>query len=177
MLNPATSLKINDFKAYKKDGSLYIGFDLENEYDAPISTYGIAWFYKDGKEVDHTGFSSVAVPPMGAAVLGISPKLEWVPLQAGTYTVKGDITYLGRKEQREATFTLTEEDVAKKTTGGGFTMGQQEQKPAEELQQIVLEQPSSEGMSKKMLVRIIAGVLILILITIFILKVLAAKRE
>lgn len=178
MLNPATSLKINDFTAYKKDGSLYIGFDLENEYDAPINTYGIAWFYKDGKEVDHTGFTAVTVPPKGKAILGISPKLEWVPLPPGTYTVKGDITYLGNNEQREATFTLTEEDLAKKEAAGGFTMGQQqEQKPAEEPQQIVLEQPSSEGMSNKTLVRIIAGLLILILITVFILKVLAAKRE
>ena len=175
VINAASELKITNFRAFKQDGNLHVEFDLENDFLAPIEATAMTTIYNGETELDRYSMSGASVPPLGKATIKYPVPISGLRVTAGTHTITGNVAFGGKNHEFKESITFTEDDVSKKATSGfGVTLPQQ---PEEAPTQIVLEQPSSEGMGNKTLIRIIAGVLILILITIFILKVLAAKRD
>lgn len=176
MLSAATALNINEFRVYKKDGNLHVEFDLSNDFKAPVEATSAVEIFDGEKKLDSYSLPGVGVPPLGSQMLGMGVPMSGLYVSPGTFNLKATIGIGGQRQVFEKEITFTEEELSTESSGGGFTVNQPAQK-AEEPQQIVLEQPSSEGTSNKTLIRIIAGVLILVILTLIILKVLSKKSH
>ena len=165
ILNHAKDLIIHDFRAYKKDGFLFVEFDTENEFLAPISASGVFGFFDGKKSVRNYAMASGGVPPMSKKLFRFKKKLSWLEVPSGAYTVKGSLAFEGTHRDREASIVLTEDELRRteEGTGGGFNVNYQEQ-PAKKM---ILEQPSSSfSIDGKMIVRILAALIIIALLII-----------
>ena len=176
LTNHASDLKVNDFRVFKKDGNLNVEFDLENEYFASISADCMVWINDGDKSLDHYSMRGAGVPPKGKATLSYPVPISNLYVPPGTFTLKAVLSFEGQKKEYTSPITFTMEELSKNTTGGGFSVNMPEQPAQQAPQQIVLEQPSS-GIENKTLIRVIAGLLILVILTLIILKVLSKKSH
>lgn len=165
IMNQAKDLTIHEFRAYKKDGYLFVEFDTENEYLAPIKAYGAFGFYEDGKSVWNYAMPGNVVQPMSKKVFQFKKKLNWLDVPSGAYTLKGGLTFAGNNKKMETSIVLTEDDVRRTDDagGGGFSVKEQEK---QKKQEIALEQPSSFSIDGKMIVRVLAALVIVALLII-----------
>ena|GEM_PF-5294699 len=174
ILNHAKELEVYDFKAYKRDGKLNVEFDVENKFLAPISAYAMLGFYEGEKDVAHYSIPSREIPPMTRKKMSLRKLLQGMRTPAGTYTLKGILSYEGKRETYETIITLTEEDLAKvQEDGGGFQFNAPDiaKKPKTET-----EESSGFSVSGKMLIRVLAGIIIVIVLIIIIRKVFHKKE-
>lgn len=178
-LNGANTVKVNEFRVFKRDGKLFVEFDLENENEAPVTTAAYTQILDGEKVLDHYDMTGASLSPLGKNMLSFGAPITGLYVNAGTYDVKTTLSIQGgAKQDYIKQITITEDDVSKKSTGGGFgASGPIVPQEAQPEQEIAFEQPDSEGTSNKTLVRIIAGLLILVILTLIILKVLSKKNQ
>lgn len=159
MLNHASDLVIHDFRAYKKDGYLFVEFDTENEFLAPIKTSSVFGFFDGKKSVRNYALANGEVPPMSKKVFQFKRQLNWLEVPAGAYTIKGSLAFEGTHKDAEASIVLTEEELrrAEEATGGGFSVKGNENKKQQEN---ALEKASSFSIDGKMIVRLLAAFVI-----------------
>lgn len=158
-------LKVHDFRIIKKN-NVKFEFDLENEFDVPVSAYAMMWFYEGGKHVDHLTMPTVRIEPNTRKKYSLGLSFSDLSLPAGKYDVKGKLFHSGRMETHEGNLVITDEDVENDFSGkgGSFNVLEKEKKT------VVLEKPSAPPITGKLLVRILAALIILIVILLFIFK-------
>lgn len=164
ILNRASDLKVHDFRAYKKDGFLFVEYDVENEFLAPVQAGSSFGFFEGSKSVRNYALARGTIEPLSRRLLQFKKKLSWLEVPAGAYTIKGSLAYVGKNTFSEASIVLTEDELKRtdEGLGGGFSVRDQEvQKKA------VIEQPSvSFSMDGKMIVRLVAALVIIALLVI-----------
>jgi len=174
ILNHAKELEVYDFTAYKSDGKLNVEFDVENKFLAPISAYAMLGFYEGEKDIAHYSIPARKIPPMTRKKMSLKKLLQGLRAPPGTYTLKGILAYEGKKETYETIITLTEEDLAKiQESGGGFQFNAPDIAKKSKTE---TEESSGFSISGKMLIRVLAGIIIVIVLIIIIRKVFHKKE-